>query len=257
MRWRDCDLFDDPLFTRKPHGLEPTRRALELAPRIDALIDLTAATVSREGVFEPAHSERRFNLGAQEYIAVTIGAPLLALMKKAAPLASFGVEYLRPTRALGSLVSGEIDVALGRFGAAPNGVSLETLYTDMFCVAARKGHPALRGKISAAAYAQTGHVFAGTPRDENVFDPLPDPRRIKTIAIVPTWLAALAIVAASDAIATCPRRFAERQAKSMGLQIMDTPFPQQPFIRISAARRIGSADAGIDWLLAQIKVAVQ
>jgi DNA-binding transcriptional LysR family regulator len=251
------DLFDDPLFTRKPHGLEPTRRALELAPRIDALIDLTAATVGREGAFDPAHSERRFNLGAQEFIAVTIGAPLVASMRKSAPHASFAVEYLQPTRALASLMRGEIDLALGRFGATPNGIVLETLYTDLFCVVARKGHPRLKGKISASAYAETGHVFAGTPHDENVFDPLPDPRRIRTIAIVPVWLTALAIVAASDAIATCPRRLAERQAKTMGLQVMETPFPQQPFIKISVARRIGSADAGIDWLLAQIQRAVQ
>ncbi|MBS0410897.1 MAG: LysR family transcriptional regulator, partial [Proteobacteria bacterium] len=26
------DLFEDPLFIRRPHGLEPTRRALELGP---------------------------------------------------------------------------------------------------------------------------------------------------------------------------------------------------------------------------------
>src|SRR5882672_5694000 len=67
-------LFADPLFRRRPHGLEPTRRALELAPRIDALIDLATATISREGGFDPARSRRRFRVMAAEYIAVVIGA---------------------------------------------------------------------------------------------------------------------------------------------------------------------------------------
>ena len=40
------DLFGDPLFLRRPHGLEPTPRALELAPRIEALIDLMGASGS-------------------------------------------------------------------------------------------------------------------------------------------------------------------------------------------------------------------
>src|SRR5882724_6567025 len=54
------DLFADPLFVRRSHGLEPTRRALELAPRVDALIDMAGAVIGREGRFDPARSERRF-----------------------------------------------------------------------------------------------------------------------------------------------------------------------------------------------------
>src|SRR5258706_16011720 len=50
------DLFEDPLFVRRPHGLEPTQRALELAPRIDSLIDMIGGVMAREGAFDPAGS---------------------------------------------------------------------------------------------------------------------------------------------------------------------------------------------------------
>ena len=43
------DLFNDQLFVRRPHGFEPTRRALELGPKIEALIDLSPEEVA-EGV---------------------------------------------------------------------------------------------------------------------------------------------------------------------------------------------------------------
>ena len=63
------ELFGDPLFIRRSHGLEPTRRALELAPRVEALIDLIGATVSAEGEFDPAMSRRRFGIGCPEDVA--------------------------------------------------------------------------------------------------------------------------------------------------------------------------------------------
>src|SRR4051812_12268396 len=54
------DLFDDPLFIRRPHGLEPTLRAQELGPQIEALIGLAARAMDPGGGFDPATSERIF-----------------------------------------------------------------------------------------------------------------------------------------------------------------------------------------------------
>src|ERR1700734_4185265 len=47
------DLFDDPLSLRRPHGLEPTQRAIELAPRIEALIEMMGAPLRPMPGFEP------------------------------------------------------------------------------------------------------------------------------------------------------------------------------------------------------------
>src|SRR5579863_3989152 len=55
------DLFGEPLFLRRSHGLEPTQRALELAPRIEALIELIGQTVSTERGFDPASARRRLD----------------------------------------------------------------------------------------------------------------------------------------------------------------------------------------------------
>src|SRR5579871_2525803 len=47
------DIFGDPLFIRRSHGLEPTQRALELGPRIEALIELIGQAVSSDAGFDP------------------------------------------------------------------------------------------------------------------------------------------------------------------------------------------------------------
>ena len=47
------DVFGDPLFIRRSHGLEPTQRAIELGPRIEGLIEAIGQTVGGERAFDP------------------------------------------------------------------------------------------------------------------------------------------------------------------------------------------------------------
>lgn len=248
------DLFDDPLFVRRSHGLEPTQRALELMPRIDALIDRLGDMLKRHETFNPAESERRFMLSAPEFITSMIGARLVNTFRRLAPKASFVVDFISPDLALEALRRGEIDVALGPFGPLPNGFVSEMIFTDRYCVAARRGHAELKGRISAAQYAKIGHIYAHAESEMAASQRVETPD-VALRAVVPRWLTVLTMVAASDAIATCPQRFAERQAKLLGLQLLKPPFVPLT-IEVRAVRRAGSEDLGVDWLLARIREAV-
>jgi len=247
------DIFDDPLFIRRPHGLDPTRRALELGPRIDVLLDQLDATLRRRDAFDPAQSRRRFFISVPEFVAALIGADLVNAFRKLAPNAQIGMNYLSNAQALEALRRGQIDVALGRFGPLPLEFVSEPIYRDRYCVTARRKHPVLKGRITGAQYQSIGHVFAHSESEagpDNAETP-----EIAFTAAVPGWLTVLMIVASSDAIATCPRKLAERQARLLGLQVIKPPF--EPLgIEVSAARRAGSEDAGIDWLLGQIRKAI-
>lgn len=248
------DLFDDPLFLRRPHGLEPTRRALELGPRIDVLIDRIGETLQRQNAFNPARSERHFLVSAPEFIAALIGADLVANFRAAAPRAHFSIAFMTPERALGAVRRGELDIALGRFGPQSQEFVSEPVYKDRYCIVARRGHPKLSGRITNTQYQSIGHVFAHSESETGASDRSATPH-IAYTAAVPGWLTVLAIVAASDAIATVPRKLAERQSKLLGLQVIKPPFVPLT-IEVSAVRRAGSEDAGVDWLLRQIREAI-
>src|SRR5690349_9146823 len=69
-------LFGDPLFVRRPHGLEPTRHALELGPRIDALLESLNDALGLSARFDPATTTRGFRLAAPDSIT-TLLAPML------------------------------------------------------------------------------------------------------------------------------------------------------------------------------------
>lgn len=249
------DLFDDPLFIRRPHGFEPTRRAEELGPQVEALIELTGRTLSRHAGFDPLRSTRLFHFAAPEFVAALIGAELIKLLRPAAPRVTFGVSFSGEEDAFRALRKGEIEFALGRFGAARPGFTVEPLFEDAYCVVARKDHPQLSGGIDESQWRDIGHIYAWSAAEVGG-DVGTDPdRRIKHLASVPQWLTALVMAASTDGLVTCPRRLAERHAERLGLQVLDLPFPPDR-INVSVMRRTGVTDPGVDWFLEQVREAV-
>lgn len=262
------DLFGDPLFIRKSHGLEPTQRALALGPRIEALIEMADNVLTVEGGFDPSLSTRQFNLAAPDYIASLIGGRLGETFRRHAPRAAFVARRLLVDVAVAAVRKGEIDIAMGMFGALPPDIEARTLYEDSYCVVARKGHPKVKGSVDLETYVEIGHVFVGHPSwsivDEVVYDPaqvgeaygtIPDPELVKTFAYVSQWQTAMLMVSESDILADCPRRFAERFAKRFNLQVLDPPYDAKHFT-VQAIRRSDVTDLGTDWLMERIGEAV-
>src|SRR5690348_2879771 len=71
------ELFEDPLFIRRPNSLEPTQRALEIAPRIEELLRLADAALDTGKVFDPSSTQRTFRIGGGDFMSALIAAPLL------------------------------------------------------------------------------------------------------------------------------------------------------------------------------------
>jgi len=262
------DLFGEPLFIRRSHGLEPTQRAMDLAPRIEQLLGQIDAMVSSESGFDPAASRRRFRIACPEDIASLIAQPLIAAFRLQAPGATFSTRWAILDRALRAVHRGEADVALGVFLAIPAGLTGQPLLEDDHCVIARQGHPLVNGSLDAATYATAGHLFVGNPDgafaddapiDRPVMDAtygrLPVKPRIRTHGYVAQWETAMLAVSGSDALAECPRSLARRYADRLGLQVLDPPYPPFRFT-VQAVRRAETVDAGVDWLMRKLTEAV-
>ena len=263
------DLFGDPLFIRRSHGLEPTQRALDLGPRIDAVIAALGHAVAGEATFDPAQSNRRFRIGCPTQVATLVGDRIVETFRREAPRVSVAFRPAFLDRALRAVRRGEADVAIGVFDRIPRGLVASSLYNDEYCLIARKDHPVVQGKADLATYERIGHVFVGnpdgaladeTPVDREAMDAtygaLPGPDRVSTQAYVPEWESAVLIASGSDVLAECPRRLAIRLAERLGLQILDPPF--RPFrFTMQAVRRADVADPGLDWLLSRLREALE
>jgi DNA-binding transcriptional LysR family regulator len=262
------DVFGDPLFIRRSHGLEPTRRAIELGPRVDALLALMGEAVSQNPAFEPARSRRRFRILCPDHLATLLAAPLVETFRREAPRATFSTRPAFLDRALRALRRGEAEAAVGVFEQIPRGFLARTLFEDDYCVIARRRHPVVQGSVDLATYGRIGHVFVGNPdgllADEAPLDreamraaygDLPGPDLIRAHAYFTQWESVMLLVAESDVLADCPRRLATRFADRLGLQVLEPPFPPFTFI-VQAVRRADAPDPGIDWLVERLAAAL-
>jgi DNA-binding transcriptional LysR family regulator len=262
------DLFGEALFIRRSHGLEPTQRAMELAPRVEQLLGLIDGMVATESGFDPAGSRRRFRIACPEDITSVIAAPLVEAFRREAPLATFSARWAILDQALRAVHRGEADVALGVFRQIPPSLRAQPLFEDDHCVIARRDHPRVQGALDLVTYARVGHLFVGNPdgafagdapidRSEMnaTYGVLPMAPRIRTHGYVPQWETAMLAVSVSDVLAECPRSLARRYADKLGLQVLDPPYPPFRFT-VQAVRRAEGADAGVDWLLEKLAQAV-
>lgn len=251
------DLFDDPLFVRRPHGFEPTRRAVDLGPKVEALISLAGEALSPDARFDPATSDRIFRIAAPEFVTALIGAELINRLRAVAPGVSFAIDHLAEEDIYKFLRLGDGEFAIGRFGAARPGYVVEPFLEDYWCAVARQGHPQIHGVLDVEGWRNIGHVFAWSP-SETGRQPTREGKTpgIVMVAAVPQWLTALLLVASTDGIATVPRKLADRHAAKLGLQVLDLPFRPETFT-VSLMRRAGVVDAGADWFLEQVRAAAE
>jgi DNA-binding transcriptional LysR family regulator len=187
-------------------------------------------------------------------VITVLGASLLNRLKVSAPQVSFSTQYMYPNTAIDALRRGEVDLALGRLPAALPGIDVETVYQDHYCVVARRGHPEIDGALSDADFMRVGHITIFDPAEGGLDESVPDSRLMSMPAFVPKWLAALTMVASSDAIVSCPRRLADRMAGLLDLQVIEMNW-DMPEFEILALRLAGRPDGGLDWFAAQLRAA--
>jgi DNA-binding transcriptional LysR family regulator len=261
------ELFGEPLFIRRSHGLEPTQKAVDLAPAVERLLSMIDDVVSPQRAFDPGESRRRFRIGAPDWLATLIAPGLVDAFRSEAPGATFSTRWAITERALRAVHRGESDIALGSFGAIPQALVAEALYEEYYCVIARQGHPFVDGGLTRRTYATAGHLFVGNPDGTLDNEPIDRPSMnaaygalpvtplIDTQGYVTQWETAMLAVSGSDVLADCPHRLAGRFAERLGLQVLEPPF--RPFrFTVQAVRRAEPADAGVDWLMSKVRAAI-
>src|SRR3954471_8453545 len=77
--------FEDPLFQRTPHGLQPTARAHGLAPTLTEALALVRRAVEQPSRFAPATLQRTFPIGTSDYGELVLLPHLFARVSKEAP----------------------------------------------------------------------------------------------------------------------------------------------------------------------------
>ena len=265
--------LDDELFVPGPNGMEPTPRALELAPDVqDGMQRLAAALSARP--FVPADATRTFCIAASDYPTSTIIPPLLRRLADAAP--NVGLRMFPGSRldAVRFLDEGRIDLMLGWIDEIPERMGHRTVVTEHEALVVRKDHPLTRGILTRKRLFDFPYVVVElTGTEDRGVDGFVDERGLvrrtwierllietannggpvgRVAVTVPNYGPVAPILEQTNMIATLPRRLALQVARHGSLVMLDLPYePLQ--VRVDAVwHQRAERDGGLRWLVGEM-----
>jgi DNA-binding transcriptional LysR family regulator len=140
-------LFDDALFTRSGHGMEPTPRAIEISGGLDQILGDISQLLG-EGHFNPESFKGEVTLALSEHVGVALVPALVKKLNGLAPQLSIRV-ITRLEHQLEELTTGNLDFAIhvkqGHYG--PD-YRVENLGGSQLAILVREAHPLARGVVT-------------------------------------------------------------------------------------------------------------
>ncbi|MTI14352.1 LysR family transcriptional regulator [Sansalvadorimonas verongulae] len=104
------DIFSDDLFIRRPHGLQPTTRAVELKSELGDALGMVSRVITPPE-FDPATCTKEFTVSVMEHLSMQIIPPLLIRLRKEAPQVKVRVHPWSP-HSLNDMGTGKLDVCI-------------------------------------------------------------------------------------------------------------------------------------------------
>jgi DNA-binding transcriptional LysR family regulator len=249
------DLFGDPLFVRHPKGVEPTGRALALAPAIADILN-RAQSVLASPVFDPSVA-CSFTIATIDLTVPTIIVPLIEHLRCVAPAIDLRVVPLVREHVTAAFDRQEIDMAILNFPEPPKRIARLPVLKDRYVGIARRGHPGLKRKsLTADAFAALPHLLFSPRGDPKgiVDEPLAQVSGIRrrVVMTIPHISAVPLIVGRTDLVAVIAERIARVYAAEYDLVVFNPPI-KLPEFTISVLTSIARAgDPALQWLQQQV-----
>lgn len=214
--------FNDELFVRTNHGMQPTPYAEQLAGPVAQAIAILHGAVNRQDSFDPATSQKRFVIAMSDIGEIYFMPRLIEALLKQAP--GISVSTLRSHPGLAdSLANGEVDLAVGPLSDLQAGFYQRRLFHHRHVGLCRKGHPITQQPMTRECFCAYGHIRIGAAGAEIDAQMLREGLRRDVRLEVPHFVAVGHILQNTDLIATVPERFASNCTGPFGLATVPLP----------------------------------
>lgn len=246
-------LFDDPLLLRSRGGMAPTKRAINIEPRIRAVLQEVDAVVATPEKFDPHNVSRTFVLTATEYSEFVLLPALMARIREEAPGIRIEIRAPNQNRMLDWLEAGEIDLRIAWVRNAIGSLRSRALFQDSLVCIARRDHPAVGNTLTLTQFLTLPHArpeVIGRTTTAQAIDEAVSARggKLRVGLALQNYLTIPHVVASSDFIATLPRRLVEKLTPELPIKLLEPPL-RLPRMRYAAFWHDRShTDAGHQWL---------
>ncbi|AFY35122.1 LysR family transcriptional regulator [Calothrix sp. PCC 7507] len=250
-------LFEDELFIRIGREMQPTAKALEIAPSISAALKQIRQMLESSQTFDPATAKNTFTIGSSDYTSYVIMPKLLEVCRQIAPGINFRLIGFDKSFVGELLEQREIDLALGLFQDPPRQTMQMPLFAENFVGVCRRGHPVInQDAITPETFANLPHALFTLRRDDvgeidQVLTQYNLQRRV--ILTTPHILILPAIIASSDLVAAIPSRLVKQFACQDTLDIFELPVKTEPWMISLLWSRLTDQDQSSIWLRQMLK----
>jgi DNA-binding transcriptional LysR family regulator len=252
---RARELFDDPLVVRRPYGLEPTPRALNLLPGLREWVEGARRLLVEAPSFEPRSSTRTYRVACSDAVAVILLQPMLRLLMQRAPGVRLRLLTLDRLIAEDGLVRGSVDLLVGIPPVIPDDCEAELVYRDPMACIVRVDHPKVRTRLSLDTFASLPHVdvVLFDTADDTVDRALSKHGRSRHVQVaVPHFASVPLAVAETNCVATLSSRLARAFAQRLPLRVLKPPISLDPIEIRQVWHGRSDVDGGVRFLRALV-----
>ncbi|AFY45107.1 LysR family transcriptional regulator [Nostoc sp. PCC 7107] len=250
-------LFQDELFIRIGREMQPTAKAVAIAPSIKAALQQIRQTLAASQTFDSTTSKNTFTIGSSDYTSYVVMPKLLEVCHQIAPNINFRLIGFAKDSVGELLENREIDLALGVFQNPPRQTIQMPLFPEHFVGICRRGHPMItQDAIAPEIFANLLHALFTIRQDEvgeidKVLAQSNLQRRV--VLTTPHLLVLPAIISSSDLVAAVPSLLVTSLAYQGAVEIFELPVQTQPWMISMLWSRLTDQDQANCWLRQTLK----
>ena len=251
------NVFDDPLFVRVPHGVSPTPFAEMIYPKVISAIEGLKSLTQIEA-FDPSTLDSTFCIATSDYALSVVIQPLFWQLRRISPNLRIAIVPLKIELLPHQMRSGQVDLALTVPQFLPDNLHSETLFSDHYKCAFRKGHPLATKKLTIDEFCKVEHLLVAPNGDDmrSATDTVLEQHgRTRRVGIaVPSFLVARSLLATTDLLGILPSRLFKDTSDF--LFITDPPINIPSFEIISVWSARSNADPINTWIRELLRILV-
>lgn len=250
------EMFDDPLFIRSGHRMQPTARAAELHTELMPLLEQLQSALFQQAEFNPANAKATVTIGMSDWVEMWLMPSLIPALREQAPGLRLNVVASDPFTDAQRLEGGSLDMAISITGQSARWMEQELLAPMEFVTLWHPSQIHLDAPLSAQTYAAQQHVLVSNREayGSHIDTQLAKQGHKREVCYTTPHFAAIpGLLMQMPALATVPQGLCENWQKTWGLQSSPVPLEVAPFEVSLLWHQRHNSDAALMWVRGFIK----
>ena len=245
------DMFDDPLFIRSGHRMQPTARAVALHSELMPLLEQLQSALFQQAEFHPAQAQVTVTLGMTDWVEMWLMPVLIPALRAVAPGVRLSTVASDPFSDAERLEAGELDMAISVATAGPRWLEREPLTAMSLTTLWHPAQLPLRGAPDVDTFTTYPHLLvsyreANSSQIDTLLAKQGLARRVSYTT--PHFAALPGLLASLPAFASVPAGLAQGWEKTWGLASAPVPLEVPPFTLSLLWHQRHNSDPALMWL---------